>query len=192
MITRHVYLASKSPRRLMLLEAAGFEVTVLEIDCDEKYPSHLEKGAIAVYLADLKMEAALTIHLEARPMITADTIVDLNGLILEKPSDAAESREMLSRLSGQIHTVYTGVSIVTPNKRVSFYAETQVQMAELTTFEIDNYIQQFRPFDKAGSYGIQDWIGWTKVTGINGSYANVMGLPVDRIYAELVESQVHS
>ena len=177
-----IFLASKSPRRKMLLEAAGFDVEVIPLDCREEYPSSLPTQDIAQYLAVLKMSRALVAYPTLRPLLTADTIVVLDGKVLEKPLDAGHASDMLRALAGRVHQVHTGVSIALQGEQITFTSSAHVYLNAMSADEIEYYIDHWRPFDKAGSYGIQDWIGWAKVARIEGSYATIMGLPVDQVY----------
>ncbi len=178
-----IILASKSPRRQELLTLMGLTFKVELKEVDESYPSHLSASEIAVYISEKKARAFTA--KENGIVITADTIVALNGEILGKPSDFAEAQSMLSKLSGSIHEVYTGVSINYAGKITSFYDSTEVKCRVLNAAEIDFYINNYQPFDKAGSYGIQDWFGVTAVEQITGSYTNVMGLPTEKLYKYL-------
>ena len=183
-----VILASNSPRRRELLAGLGlqFEVRVLA-DIDENYPPTLPATQIAKYIAHKKAEANRTIMAENEMIITADTIVVVDDMVMGKPTDDADAIRMLSTLSGKTHKVITGVCITTLNKQTVFDVTTGVTFKTLTDEEINYYITHFHPTDKAGAYGIQEWIGYIGVTGLEGSYYNVMGLPVQRIYDELCE-----
>jgi septum formation protein len=182
----HFILGSKSPRRQHLLKELGLNYELVTIDLEENYPSHLQGEAIAMYLCELKANAfPLEKYRENAILITADTIVWLEGQCIGKPGNRTEAIEMLSRLSGKTHIVYTGICLRTSNRKHSFYAETAVTFKTLTREEIEYYIAHHRPYDKAGSYGIQDWIGYTSVTGIKGCYYNVMGFPVQKFWEEL-------
>ena len=183
-----VILASNSPRRRELLAGLGlqFEVRVLA-DIDENYPPTLPATQIAKYIAHKKAEANRTIMAENEMIITADTIVVVDNMVMGKPADDADAIRMLSTLSGKTHKVITGVCITTLNKQTVFDVTTGVTFKTLTDEEINYYITHFHPTDKAGAYGIQEWIGYIGVTGLEGSYYNVMGLPVQRIYDELCE-----
>ena len=183
-----VILASNSPRRRELLAGLGlqFEVRVLA-DIDENYPPTLPATQIAKYIAHKKAEANRAIMAENEMIITADTIVVVDNMVMGKPADDADAIRMLSTLSGKTHKVITGVCITTLNKQTVFDVTTGVTFKTLTDEEINYYITHFHPTDKAGAYGIQEWIGYIGVTGIEGSYYNVMGLPVQRIYDELCE-----
>ena len=182
----HYILASNSPRRRELLAGLGvqFEVKVLP-DIEESYPAELPVAEIAQYIACEKSAAYRQLMQPHDLIITADTIVVVDSEVLGKPKDAADARRMLHMLSGRRHQVITGVCLATNNKQRAFSVITHVDFKALTDEEIDYYIQTYSPFDKAGAYGIQEWIGYIGVTGLDGSYFNVMGLPVQRIYQEL-------
>ncbi|MGN0035906.1 MAG: Maf-like protein [Bacteroidaceae bacterium] len=182
----HIVLASGSPRRKELLAGLGldYEVKLLP-DIDESYPPTLQAEEIPVYIA---REKAAAYQKQMHPdelIITADTIVWLDGAVLGKPATEEEARDMLRRLSGRTHLVATGVCLTTTDKQHVFSTTTEVTFATLTPEEIDYYVATFRPLDKAGAYGIQEWIGYIGVESIRGSYFNVMGLPVQRLYREL-------
>ncbi|MBQ0060675.1 MAG: septum formation protein Maf [Bacteroidales bacterium] len=182
----NVILASNSPRRRELLGGLGIEYQVMTIPgIDESYPESLRGEEIPIHISQKKAEAYLQQMQDNDLIITADTIVYQDGMVLGKPADEAEAIKMLQLLSGHTHQVITGVSVVTKQKVKSFAVTTQVTFASLTDEEIHYYVQHYRPYDKAGSYGIQEWIGFIGVTGIEGSYFNVMGLPVQRLYTEL-------
>lgn len=183
-----VILASNSPRRRELLAGLGlqFEVRVLA-DIEENYPPTLPATQIAKYIAHKKAEANKAIMAKNEMIITADTIVVVDDMVMGKPADDADAIRMLSTLSGKTHKVITGVCITTLNKQTVFDVTTGVTFKTLTDEEINYYITHFHPTDKAGAYGIQEWIGYIGVTGLEGSYYNVMGLPVQRIYDELCE-----
>ena len=182
----NVILASNSPRRRELLGGLGIEYQVKTIPgIDESYPESLKGEEIPIHISQKKAEAYLQQMQDNDLIITADTIVYQDGMVLGKPADEAEAIKMLQLLSGHTHQVITGVSVVTKPKVKSFAVTTQVTFASLTDEEIHYYVQHYRPYDKAGSYGIQEWIGFIGVTGIEGSYFNVMGLPVQRLYTEL-------
>jgi septum formation protein len=183
---KHIILASNSPRRRELLRGLDidFEVKVLP-DIEENYPDHLATPEIPVYIATEKAAAYKDMMGERDLIITADTVVVLGDEVLGKPSDLDDARRMLRELSGQTHQVITGVCLMTRERQRSFAVTTDVTFKALTDEEIDYYVDHYRPLDKAGAYGIQEWIGYIGVTGLNGSYFNVMGLPVQRIYTEL-------
>ena len=181
-----IILASASPRRRELLAGLDipFEVRPLP-GVDESFPSSLQGGDIPLYISKKKAEAYRSQMAADELVITADTIVWLDGKPLGKPADAADARRMLKFMSGKSHSVFTGVTIITKDVMRSFVACSQVTFAQLTTDEIDYYLEKYRPMDKAGSYGVQEWIGYIGISGIDGSYFNVMGLPVQRLYNEL-------
>jgi len=180
-----IILASKSPRRQELMKSMNLDFKVVLKDVDESYPEDLVPAEIAIYIAEKKAAAFADISNESI-VITADTIVAYNNEILGKPEDATHATEMLSKLSGTNHQVYTGVSIAHAGKTHSFYDVTEVFFNALTAEQIEFYITNFNPFDKAGAYGIQDWIGLVAVDKIIGSYTNVMGLPTEKLYKALV------
>lgn len=181
-------LASNSPRRKELLAGLGvpFEVRVLQ-DIDEHYPENLPVNEVARYIAKEKADAYRRIVAPDELIITADTVVIVGDEILGKPIDEADAVRMLKLLSGRTHQVTTGVCLLTAEKERCFDVTTDVTFKALTDEEIHYYVDRYRPFDKAGAYGIQEWIGYIGVTGLNGSYYNVMGLPVQRIYQELTK-----
>lgn len=181
-----VILASASPRRRELLAGLDidFEVRTLP-DVDESFPATLQGGDIPLFISKKKADAYLSLMSDEELVITADTIVWLDGKALGKPVDAADARLMLRGLSSKTHSVFTGVTITTKQVQRSFVACSQVTFAELTDEEIGYYIDKYRPMDKAGSYGVQEWVGYIGISGIDGSYFNVMGLPVQRLYNEL-------
>ena len=181
-----IKLASNSPRRRELLSGLGidYEVKILP-GIDETYPDTLQGEEIPVYIARKKADTYRPAMEKDELIITADTIVYINGKVLGKPRDEADARYMLRQLSGSSHQVITGVCITTCEFQKTFSATTEVTFDNLTNEEIDFYIERYHPMDKAGSYGIQEWIGFIGVSGIHGSYFNVMGLPVQRLYQEL-------
>ncbi len=182
-------LSSNSPRRKELLAGLDipFEVRVIE-DIDESYPDTLPTGEIAEYIAQKKAAAYEVGNDEV--LITADTIVVLDDQILGKPADAEEAKQMLRSLSGKTHHVITGVCLKSCNQQHHFSVISEVTFKTLAEEEISYYVENYKPFDKAGAYGIQEWIGYIGVTGLSGSYFNVMGLPVQRIYEELKKFNV--
>ncbi len=182
----HIILASNSPRRKELLEGLDidFEVRVLP-GIDENYPDTLKTVDVAQYIAEEKANAYMKQLCENDLLITADTIVLLGDNILGKPVDKADAYRMLRLLSGKTHQVVTGVCIISSKRQSKFSVFTDVTFDELTDAEIDYYVKTYTPMDKAGAYGIQEWIGHVAVTSLNGSYFNVMGFPVQRIYKEL-------
>ena len=181
-----VILASNSPRRKELLGGLGidFEVRTLS-DIDESYPNALRGENIPMFISGKKAEAYKQGMAEDEMIITADTIVYDNGQVLGKPKNRGEAVQMLKGLSGHAHEVITGVSIVTKKKTVQFASTSKVTFSTLTDEEIAYYVDTYKPYDKAGAYGIQEWIGYVAVTRIEGSYFNVMGLPIQKLYSEL-------
>ncbi len=179
-------LASGSPRRQELMRAAGFNFQLCtDLEVEETYPEAMPGEEIPVYLAN-KKSAAYSIPLNDRDiLITADTIVYQGECVLEKPGNEDEARASLRLISGQSHFVYTGVCIRSAAKHTSFVARSEVRFGPLSEEEINYYIQHYEPYDKAGAYGIQEWIGYIGVEEIRGSYFNVMGLPVHMLYREL-------
>ena len=187
-ILRHynLILGSKSPRRQELLKALGLHYTLAEINVDEIYPQHLQGAEIARYLCELKADAYDTsLIADDSILLTADTIVWLDGEYIGKPSGKNEAVEMLNRLSGKQHSVYTGICLKSKKRKTVFHAKTLVNFRELGADEIEFYVNHHKPYDKAGSYGIQDWIGYIGISGIEGCYYNVMGFPVQKFYEEL-------
>ena len=186
MVTYKIILASNSPRRKELLAGIDipFEVRVIN-GIDESYPDTLPTKDIAEYISKKKSAAYRQTMASDELVITADTIVVLGSQVMGKPKDADEACSMLRQLSGQTHQVITGVTLTTTERQISFSVETDVTFKVLSDEEIEYYVSHYRPFDKAGAYGIQEWIGHIGVTGMSGSYFNVMGLPVQRIYEAL-------
>ena len=183
-----VILASASPRRRELLAGLDVEFEVRALpDVDESFPADLQGGDIPLYISKKKAEAYRPVMAADELVITADTIVWLDGVALGKPVDEADARRMLRNMSGKTHSVFTGVAITTKDSQRCFVAQSDVTFAQLTDDEIDYYIAKYRPMDKAGSYGAQEWIGYIGMSNIVGSYFNVMGLPVQRLYSELKE-----
>lgn len=184
---KNIILASKSPRRQQLLKGLDIDFEVRTKEVDENYPPSLKDLEIPKYLAKKKAAAFKDELKENEILITCDTIVSLNGEIIEKPADYDHAFEMLSKLSGKMHLVYTGVCITTTSSQISFTDKTEVYFKQLTKEEIDYYITHYKPFDKAGSYGIQEWIGYIAIEKINGDFFNVMGLPLRLAYQELTK-----
>ena len=182
----NIILASNSPRRRELLAGldVDYEVRVLK-DIDETYPDNLPVADIPTYISREKA-AAYTIA-DNELLLTADTVVVLGNEVLGKPADDADAKRMLRELSGKTHQVITGVCLTTTKKQHCFSVTTDVTFKELTDDEIDYYVTNYHPLDKAGAYGIQEWIGYIGVTSLKGSYFNVMGLPVQRIYDALAD-----
>ena len=178
-----IILASNSPRRKQLLAGLDipFEVRVLQ-NIDESYPHNLPVSEIAEFISRKKASAYLQTMSPDELVITADTVVVLGQEVMGKPHDETEAKRMLGALSGQTHQVTTGVTLSTHDRQLSFSVTTDVTFKTLSADEIDYYVSTYRPMDKAGAYGIQEWIGYIGVTALQGSYFNVMGLPVQRIY----------
>lgn len=184
----NIILASQSPRRRQLLSEAGFEFVVRPTDADEILPPQYPPEKAAEYLATLKAEVGRKwVEKDNTILIAADTIVILDDVIFGKPTNYKEAFEMIRTLSGRTHLVITGVCLLSQHQKISFSEYSKVTFDELNDEEIDFYIQNYQPFDKAGSYGIQEWIGLCKIRQIEGTYANVMGLPMNRIYEALVK-----
>lgn len=181
-----IILASNSPRRKELLSGLDleYEVKVLP-DVDESYPDSLEKEKVAEYISVRKAEAYSPYLGDKTLLITADTIVLLDSEIYGKPTDEEDAKRMLRALSGKTHQVITGVSLTAKDKKKSFSVVSEVRFSELDDSEIDYYVSKYKPLDKAGAYGIQEWIGYVAVEYMSGSYFNIMGLPIQRLYREL-------
>jgi len=185
-INKKIILASASPRRHHLLEQTGLKFTVLRGEVNEDYPDGLTPEEIAIFLSEKKaIHFSIALKDNDTILITADTIVCLDGHVLGKPENYGEALRMLELLSGKKHTVYTGVTLKSLEKTVSFCSATDVYFKTLTRQEIDHYIEHYRPYDKAGGYGIQEWIGYIGIEKIDGSYFNVVGMPVQKLYQEL-------
>lgn len=180
-------LASKSPRRRQLLQSLGIEFQVKTKEINEHFPPNMHRYDIPVFLAEMKSHPFIGMLKKNDLLITADTIVWLDGEVLGKPGDAREAKKMLMQLSGNEHEVISGVCLTSQKKKQTFYSATSVQFKNLNKTEIDYYIENFKPFDKAGSYGIQEWIGTIGITRIEGSYYNVMGLPIQKLYEEILK-----
>jgi len=181
-----IVLASNSPRRKELLKRLGLDFKVRTLlGMDESYPETLAGAEIAQYISEKKAEAYKASMADNELLITADTIVCVDGRVLGKPADAAAALRMLHELSGRTHEVVTGVTVLTKEKEVSFSVTSQVKFAVIGDEEISFYVDNYLPFDKAGAYGIQEWIGLVAVEELHGSFFNVMGLPVQRLYQVL-------
>ncbi|MBE6283502.1 MAG: septum formation protein Maf [Mediterranea massiliensis] len=182
-----IILASNSPRRKELLAGLGVDYEVRTLpDVDESYPETLQGADIPLFISKIKADAYKTLLQPDELMITADTIVWMDGMVLGKPRNRFGAIEMLRQLSGHTHQVFTGVTITTATRQHSFSVGTEVCFANLTDEEIVYYVDTYQPMDKAGAYGVQEWIGYIGVENISGSYFNVMGLPVQRLYRELL------
>ena len=179
-------LASNSPRRKELLRGLGFPFEVRTLPgIDESYPEELAGADIPLYIARQNAEASRGQMGSDELLLTADTIVWIDGQVLGKPADAADAMRMLRLLSGRTHQVFTGACLTTTERQTSFSCCTDVTFSPLEEEEIAWYVEHFRPMDKAGSYGVQEWIGYIGCSGMQGSFYNVMGLPVQRLYQEL-------
>lgn len=182
-----IILGSRSPRRQLLLRGLGIKFEVITHDNqDEYYPASLSVTEIPVFLAKQKRSQYLKYLVNNTILITADTIVCIDNEVLGKPADHADAVKILTRLSGRAHQVYTGVCIKSPEKESVFCVRSDVWFRNLRQEEIEHYVTNYKPFDKAGAYGIQEWIGYLGIEKINGSYYNVMGLPTARLFAELI------
>ena len=182
---RRIILASGSPRRQRFLKDLELDFTINTKDVEEIYPKYLHGSEITSYLSELK---AAAFEGELKPndlLITADTIVRFRGKVLGKPKDKNEAKEMLNELSGQVHEVITSVSLTSLDKQRTFSDTTLVEFKELSEEEIDYYLEMYKPYDKAGAYGIQEWLGYIAVERLEGSYFNVMGFPVHKFYKEI-------
>lgn len=180
-----IILASQSPRRQELLSDLGLRFKVQSMNVEEEFPPCLGMNEVPVYLAELKASA---FHPQLKPnqlVITADTIVWLDGKVMNKPTDYQDGFRMLQALSGKKHQVITGVCLLSIDKKISFFASTDVWFKPLSDDEIHYYLENFKPYDKAGAYGIQEWIGYIGINHIEGSFHNVMGLPVQSLYEHL-------
>lgn len=184
--TRRLLLASHSPRRQQLLRDCGLEYRLIDkYEVEERYPQELPAEQVPLFLSRLKSEAYPDPLLPGDILLTADTVVVLDGEVLGKPLGRAGAVEMLRRLSGRCHTVVTGVALRTSERTHTFSARSDVWFRALTDEEIAYYVDTYRPYDKAGSYGIQEWIGYAAIERIEGSFYNVMGLPIQKVYTEL-------
>lgn len=177
-------LASKSPRRHEIFKLAGFDFDIVQIDADESYPKNLKGAEVCRFLSEHK-SGHYKEEIGNRVLVTADTIVCIDDMVLNKPKDANEAETMLNMLSNRTHIVHTGCTLRTDDKLHTFHESTEVTFKELSSIEIKEYIQNCQPFDKAGSYGIQDWMGVIGVKKINGCFYNVMGFPSAKFYREL-------
>ena len=186
LLSTKIILASKSPRRKQLLEQMGFEVVVDSVDIEETFPPNLDVEDVAEYLAIKKSKNYKKDVAEKSILVTSDTVVVVDNIILGKPKNVQEAKEFLRLLSSKTHKVITGCCLKTHNNKIKYFSEqTVVKFKELTEEEIDFYVNKYKPFDKAGAYGIQEWIGFIGVRNISGSYFNVVGLPIQRLYTEL-------
>ncbi|AZA91652.1 Septum formation protein Maf [Chryseobacterium nakagawai] len=182
-------LASQSPRRKELLSSLGFEFEVVKIDCEEIIPEHIKIEEAAAYLSELKAEAFRGLA-PGEVLLTADTVVAIDQQILGKPKDETDAQNMLRNLSGRTHQVYTGITIKTADQTFTETDVADVILDEITDDEIQYYVQNYKPFDKAGSYGIQEWLGMAKIKSLTGSFYTIMGLPTHLVYKILKEIPV--
>lgn len=181
-----ILLASKSPRRQELLQGLNLNFEIVSINSDESFPEILKREQITEYISENKAKAYT--HLNSNELlITADTLVWLDGKIMGKPADKSEAFEMIQSMSGKTHEVFTSVTLKSESKIKTFSDVTEVEFDEISSEEINFYIDNYKPFDKAGAYGIQEWIGYAKIKGIRGCYYNVMGLPLPKLYQELLD-----
>ncbi len=183
-LTRPLIVASSSPRRQSVMKEAGFTFTVEKPDVDESFPEDLPVDQVAKYLAEKKAEY-FRLTMKDEIVVTADTVVILENRLLNKPLDRSAAIGMLNDLSGNTHMVMTGVCILSQEKEMSFDDQTEVTFQVLTRKEIEFYVDHYKPYDKAGAYGAQDWIGMIAIQKIVGSYFNVMGLPIHKVYQHL-------
>jgi septum formation protein len=182
---KKIVLASQSPRRSKLLIDSGFEIEIVKIDVEENFPAHLKAQEIPEYLAAKKNMAYTETLQENEILVTADTIVWLNDGVLNKPESMEEARGMLKQLSGNMHTVYSGVCARSQTQNCVFSEKTDVYFGDISDSMIDFYLSEYKPLDKAGAYGIQEFIGYVGIEAINGCYYNVMGFPIHRFITEL-------
>jgi len=182
---KRIILASKSPRRQELLKGLDIDFDIQTREVDESYPAQISPKKVPEFLAEKKADAFNDLLTTDTIIITSDTIVIQGDTILEKPGNVEEGKAMIRQLSGKSHTVVTGVCIRSKEKNIHFSDETKVQFMELEEAEIDYYVRKYKPFDKAGSYGVQEWIGYIGIQQLTGSYYTVMGLPLHKVYAHL-------
>jgi septum formation protein len=180
-------LGSASPRRQELLKSLGFDFLIKPTHADETFPADLKAQEIPIYLAEKKADAYPDELKETEIFITSDTIVWCDGKVLNKPVNFLEGKQMLETLSGKMHEVYTAVCLKSGNKQTTFFDVSKVYFKKLKTEEIEYYLTNYSPYDKAGGYGVQDWIGYIGIDKIDGSFYNVMGLPVKELYEELIK-----
>ena len=182
-----IILGSNSPRRQELLKSLGFDFLNKPINADESFPIDLLAEEIPLYLAEKKADAYPDDLKETEILITADTIVWCEGKVFNKPANFVEGKKMLETLSGKMHEVFTGVCLKSGNKQTTFFDVSKVYFKKLKPEEIEYYLMNYSPYDKAGGYGVQDWLGYIGIDKIEGSFYNVMGLPVKELYEELVK-----
>jgi septum formation protein len=182
-----IILGSNSPRRQELLKSLGFTFLNKPINADESFPADLQAEEICLYLAEKKADAYEDDLKDDEILITADTIVWCEGKVFNKPANFVEGKKMLETLSGKMHEVFTGICLKSGNKQTTFYDVSKVYFKKLKPEEIEYYLTNYSPYDKAGGYGVQDWLGYIGIDKIEGSFYNVMGLPVKELYEELVK-----
>ena len=180
-----IILASQSPRRKQLLEWAEIDFEVIVSDADESFDETLSCEAVAITIAQKKAQVIVQMYMPTIPVLAADTIVVCENEIIGKPKDRSDAIRSLKKLSGKTHRVITGVSIITPQKEITFSDTTEVTFHTLTDEQIEFYVDEYKPYDKAGAYAIQEWIGVIGIQSINGDFYNVMGLPVSRVVKSL-------
>jgi septum formation protein len=180
-------LGSNSPRRQELLKSLGFNFLIKPINADESFPPHLQAEDIPLYLAEKKADAFPDELSETQILITSDTIVWCEGKVYNKPANFVEGKKMLEALSGRMHEVYTAVCLKSGNKQTTFFDVSKVYFKKFKPEEIEYYLINYQPYDKAGAYGVQDWLGYIGIEKIDGSFYNVMGLPVKELYDELIK-----
>lgn len=181
----NIILGSQSPRRRELMKGIDIPFTAVNIDADETYPPHLKEGDIPIYISRAKARAYASHLTDEDLLITADTIVWVEGKMLGKPHNEEQSKQMLRQLSGKTHQVYTGVTFLYQGQCDSLVDKTDVTFKSLSEEEIDYYVHTYQPLDKAGAYGVQEYIGYIGVTKMEGSYFNVMGFPISRVYEKI-------
>ncbi|MCR4680422.1 MAG: Maf family protein [Bacteroidales bacterium] len=186
-----IFLASKSPRRRELMRGMGLDFEILTTDVEESYDPALPPEEVVKYLSRLKLSPIdMTQYAPKTIFVACDTIVVVNGHIIGKPQDEQEAKEMLHALSGRTHVVYSGLTVATPQRMLTDYRASEVTFDILSDEEIDYYVRQYRPFDKAGAYGVQEWIGYIGISSLKGSFYNVMGLPTRLLWGMLKEVAV--
>lgn len=186
-LEKKIILASKSPRRSQLLRQAGFHFEIKTKEIDEVFPDDMPAEDVAPFLAEQKaLAAAHFLESEEEVLLTSDSVVILDGVIYGKPVDYEDAVRILRNLSGRVHTVITGVCLLSKSKKRVFFDESKVHIEPLTEEEIEYYIKTYQPFDKAGAYAVQEWIGLCKISKIEGTYTNIMGLPMEKVYKELL------
>lgn len=183
---KRILLASQSPRRQELLKGLGLDFEIVKIEADESFPENLIREEITEFISQTKANAFSIINPD-EILLTADTLVWLNNEVLGKPQNYEDAFRMISNMADSTHEVFTSVTIKSKEKTVTFSETTEVTFDEFSEEEIHYYLNHFKPFDKAGAYGIQDWLGYAKISRISGCYYNVMGLPLRKLYRELLE-----